>query len=194
MSFPHPVPPAAGLNLLGWDTLWEEAADPFRTQGLDFGRIIVERRESYILATAGGERDAEVSGRFLFEAESPADFPKVGDWVALTDYPKEAKAVIQAVLPRRARLSRSAAGRRTEEQVLAANIDTIFLVQSLDFDFNVRRLERQMVMVRESGAEPVVLLNKADLCPDAGPLLAEVRAAIPGTAALAVTALAPCGP
>ena len=86
--------------------------------------------------------------------------------MAITDYPEEAKAVIHAVLPRRSRLSRNAAGRRTEEQVLAANIDTIFLVQSLDFDFNVRRLERQMVMVRESGAEPVVLLNKADLCPD----------------------------
>ena len=188
-----PDPAEDGLRGLGWDSSWEEAAGPFRAEGLGFGRIIVERRESYVLAADDGDRDAEVSGRFLFEAEAPADFPKVGDWVALTDYPKEAKAVIHAVLPRRSRLSRSAAGKRTEEQVLAANVDTIFLVQGLDFDFNIRRLERQMVMVRESGAEAVVLLNKADLCPDAEARLAEVRAAVPGSAALAVTALAPSG-
>ena len=188
-----PAPPAADLRFLGWDALWEEAAEPYRIQGLGFGRIVVERRESYVLTAAGGDRDAEVSGRFLFEAEAPADFPKVGDWVALTDYPREAKAVIHAVLPRRTKLSRHAAGKRTEEQILAANIDTIFLVQGLDFDFNVRRLERQMVMARESGAEPVVLLNKADLCSDAEARLAEAREAIPGSEVLAVTALASSG-
>jgi ribosome biogenesis GTPase / thiamine phosphate phosphatase len=186
-----PASAAADLRLWGWDDRWEEAAAPYREQGLGFGRIVVERREGYVLAAAGGERAAEVSGRFLFEAGAPADFPKVGDWVALTDYPEEAKAVIHAVLPRRTRLSRNAAGKRTEEQVLAANIDTIFLVQGLDFDFNVRRLERQMIMARESGAGPVVLLNKADLCSDTGPRLAEVRSALPGIEALAVSARIP---
>ena len=101
--------------------------------------------------------------------------------------------VIHAVLPRRTRLSRNAAGKRTEEQVLAANIDTIFLVQGLDFDFNVRRMERQMIMARESGAGPIVLLNKADLCSDTGPRLAEVRSALPGIEVLAVSARTPAG-
>ncbi len=191
------VSPAAsagqGLRRLGWDARWEEAAAAFRGPGRDFGRVIVERRESYVLGAAEGDREAEVSGRFQFEADSPADFPKVGDWVVLTDYPAEGKAVIHAVLPRRSRLSRSAAGRRTEEQVLAANADVILLVQGLDFDFNVRRLERQMVMIRESGAEPAVLLNKADLRPDVDPFLAEARAALPDAAVLAVSTRTPDG-
>ncbi len=121
------IPPAAaGLRPFGWDEHFDKEAEEFRAGGFQFGRVAVENREQYLLLTAGGERAAEVSGRFLFEAEAPADFPKVGDWVAITDYPAEEKAVIHAVLPRRTRLSRNAAGKRTEEQVLAANIDVDF--------------------------------------------------------------------
>jgi ribosome biogenesis GTPase len=188
-----PAPAADPLRAYGWNARCEEAAAAYREKGLDFARVTVENRETYILIGKEGERAAEVSGRFQFEAESPADFPKVGDWVAVTDYPAEGKAVIHAVLPRGARLSRHAAGRRTEEQVLAANIDVIVLVQGLDLDFNVRRLERQMVMVRESGAEPVVLLNKADLLPEARTAVDRVREALPGAEVLAVSALRESG-
>lgn len=155
--------------------------------------MAVENREQYVLLTADGERDAEVTGGFLFEAESPADFPKVGDWVAIADYPEENKAVIHALLPRRTRLSRNMAGKRTEEQVLAANIDTIFIVQGLDDDFNLRRLERQLVMAGQSGADPVVLLNKADLRPDGAALAAQARAIAPAKEVLTVSALARTG-
>lgn len=184
---------ASGLLPFGWDGDREKDAREFRAAGFRFGRVAVENREQYLLLTADGERTAEVSGRFLFEAESPADFPKVGDWVAITDYPAEAKAVIQAVLPRRTRLSRNVAGKRTEEQVLAANIDVIFLVQGLDLDFNLRRLERQLVMIRESGAAPIVLLNKADLRPDPDLFLAQAKASAPGTDVVAVSALTRTG-
>ena len=188
------IPPAAaGLRPFGWDGHFDKEAEKFRAGGFQFGRVSAENREQYMVLTAGGERAAEVSGRFLFEAEAPADFPKVGDWVAITDYPAEEKAVIHVVLPRRTRLSRNAAGKRTEEQVLAANIDVVFLVQGLDSDFNLRRLERQMVMLRESGAAPVVVLNKADLCPDPALLTAQVLAIAPGTDVLAVSALTQTG-
>lgn len=191
---PRPAAAAAeSLRAYGWNDRCEEAAAEYRERGLDFGRVTVENRETYVLITGGGERSAEVSGRFQFAAGSPSDFPKVGDWVAIMDYPAEVKSVIHEVLPRAARLSRRAVGRRTEEQVLAANIDVIILVQGLDFDFNLRRLERQMVMIRESGAAPVVLLNKADLLPDAGEAAARAREALPGVDVLAVSALLESG-
>jgi ribosome biogenesis GTPase len=189
MTDPVLSPAADPLRFLGWNARCEAAAAAHRQRGYGFGRVTVESRETYILASVRGERTAEVSGRFQFEAETPADFPKVGDWVAITEYPDEAKAVIHAVLPRGARLSRRAAGRRTEEQLLAANIDGIVLVQGLDFDFNLRRLERQMVMIRESGAAPIVLLNKADLLPESGSAVARVRDTLPGVEVLAVSAL-----
>jgi ribosome biogenesis GTPase len=189
MTAPPSAAAIAALRALGWD---ESRQSESAAAGPELvpARVAVEHREMYLVLTAGGERTAEVSGRFLFEAASPADFPKVGDWVAAADFPEEAKAIIHAVLPRRTCLSRRAAGRRTEEQVLAANIDTIFLVQGLDLDFNVRRLERQMVTARASGAEPVVVLNKADLVPNPEVFLEQVRQALPGVEALAASALA----
>lgn len=183
----------ASLQALGWDAGRQAEAESLGARDLMFGRIAVEHREQYLILTAAGERTAEVSGRFLFDAEDPADFPKVGDWVAATDFPDEAKAIIHVVLPRRTVLSRNAAGRRTEEQVLAANIDTIFLVQGLDLDFNLRRLERQMVTARASGAEPVVVLNKTDLVADPDDFHRRVREVLPGLEVLTVSALAEAG-
>jgi len=184
---------SVALRAFGWDDRRQAEGEALGGRDLVFGRVAVEHREQYLILTTAGERSAEVSGRFLFEANKPADFPKVGDWVAATDFPDEGKAIIHAVLPRRTILSRNAAGRRTEEQVLAANVDTIFLVQGLDMDFNVRRLERQMVSALACGAESVVVLNKADLVPDPGPFLSRVLEALPGTEVLAASALAETG-
>jgi ribosome biogenesis GTPase len=186
-------PPEAGLLPFGWDDAFERSAAELRSAGHRFGRVAVENREQYLVLTAAGDRPAEVSGRFMFTADSPADYPKVGDWVALSDDASWATAIIHAVLPRRSRLSRHVAGKKTEEQVLAANIDVIFLVQGLDFDFNLRRLERQLVMAKRSGAAAVVLLNKADLRPDHALLASQVRETAPGTEVLAVSALASSG-
>ena len=183
----------ACLRTLGWDDRRQAEAESLGGEDLVFGRVAVEHREQYLILTAAGERTAEVSGRFLFGAEAPADFPKVGDWVAATDFPDEGKAIIHAVLPRRTVLSRNAAGRRTEEQVLAANIDTIFLVQGLDHDFNLRRLERQTVSARACGAETVLVLNKADLVADSGDFIRRVREALPDLEILAVSAIVGAG-
>jgi ribosome biogenesis GTPase len=135
-----------------------------------------------------GERMAEVAGRLRHGARGPEDLPAVGDWVALRERQGEHRAVIQAVLPRRTAFVRRAAGDVTVAQVLAANVDTLFLVMGLDRDFNPRRIERALVLAWESGADPVVLLNKTDLCADVAARRAEVERSAPGVPVLALAA------
>ena len=125
--------------------------------GLRPGRIVLASGEIYRLVTEDGEHRASVSGRLRHEAASAKDLPAVGDWVGFRD------SRIEAVLPRRTQLSRKVAGRRTAEQVVAANVDIVIIVMGLDGDFNPRRLERYLTTVWKSGAAPAVLLNKADL-------------------------------
>ena len=122
-----------------------------------------------------GETLAEVAGALKHAAAGAEDLPAVGDWVALRLPEGEGNAVIHAVLPRRTSFVRRAAGFRTVAQVLAANVDTVFLVMGLDGDFNPRRLERALVLAWESGALPVVLLNKADLADDLAARRAEIE-------------------
>ena len=121
-----------------------------------------------------GERSAEVTGRLRYTAASRLDFPAVGDWVALQPN-GDSSAVIHAVLPRRTLLLRKAAGMLTEAQVIAANLDTLFIVTDVDKDFNPRRLERYLTLARESGVRPVIVLNKADLNARAADLVRERR-------------------
>jgi ribosome biogenesis GTPase len=126
-------------------------------------RVIEENRESYAVKTATHEMPAEISGKLRFTAESRENFPAVGDWVAVNTFDNEMLAIIHAVLPRKTLIARKSAGQRTEMQLIAANVDIIFIVQGLDHNFNPRRLERYLVVAHESGATPVVLLSKADL-------------------------------
>jgi len=105
-----------------------------------------------------------VSGRFRFKACVRENFPAVGDWVALRPLPGENRAIIEAVLPRKSQFIRKAAGKQTEAQVVGANMDWVFVMMSLNQDFNARRLERYLVLAWESGASPVVILSKSDLC------------------------------
>src|SRR5262249_13550868 len=132
------------------------------------GRVAIEHRSGYVVYTEVGELAAEVSGRLRHDAElsqSPG-LPAVGDWVLLQPRLGEIKATIQAILPRRTQFTRKVAGRRIASQVLAANVDVVFLVSALTRDWNPRRLERYLTLAWESGAEPVVVLSKADLCPN----------------------------
>ena len=148
------------LQRLGWSPFFAEPFEQHEAAGLVPGRVTVQERGSYLVYTEEGERWAEVTGRLRHEAPTPADFPAVGDWVALDER-------IRAVLPRRTKFSRKVAWLETEEQVLAANVDVVFLVMALtERDFNPRRLERYLTTAWESGAEPVVVLSKADLCDD----------------------------
>lgn len=155
------------LEKLGWTSSFEEAFRPFGEDGLTPGRISAGFTHLYRVLTGEGELLAEVAGRFRHQAGGPEDFPAVGDWVALEARLDEGRATIHAVLPRKSAFVRKAAGDTAHPQVLAANLDTVFLVAGLDGDFNPRRIERALVLAWESGAVPVVLLNKADLCADA---------------------------
>jgi ribosome biogenesis GTPase / thiamine phosphate phosphatase len=163
------------LEALGWTPAQEALFSASRSKGCQPARVAVEDKHSYIVLGPQGELSAQVSGKLLHQSRRPADLPKVGDWVAITPMPAEQKAVIHEVLPRRTRLSRKVPGREVEEQILAANIDVAFVVQALDRTFNPALLQRHLVMVLESGARPLIVLNKADLCADIEAKLLETQ-------------------
>ncbi len=161
---------------------------PFRLKGYEPARIAVEDKHQYLVLTAQGDLSAKAAGKLLHNATSQADLPKVGDWVAVSVLSGEAKAVIHHVLPRRTKLSRKVPGRETEEQVIVTNIDFAFIVHALDGSFNPRRMQRHLVMVYESGAKPVVVLNKLDLCAIAAEALEQAQQAAGATPVLEVSA------
>ncbi len=155
------------LTKLGWNADRDQQFAPYQAQGLVPARVAVEDKHFFRVWTADAELPAQVTGKSLHVARGfNAKLPKVGDWVAVKLLPNEEKAVIQAILPRRTQLSRKMTGRDTTEQILATNIDTAFMVTAADPSFNAARLERMLVMAHESGARPVVILNKIDLCDD----------------------------
>ena len=170
------------LTTLGWD---DDLAEQFRSHaaaGLVPGRVAVQHRGAYDVLTELGELRCDVAGRLYEESRSPADLPAVGDWVAVAPRGEEDAGTIQAVLPRRTKFSRKTAWQAAEEQVLAANVDVVFIVTSLNEDLNLRRLERYLILGRESGAKPVVLLTKSDLSGDpeaAVAAVAEIAAEVP---------------
>jgi ribosome biogenesis GTPase len=151
------------LKDLGWDDEWERVFAPYAQQGLVPARVAIEFNYIYRLYATAGELQGQHAGRLRHEAVSKEQLSAVGDWVAMLPTPGEATATIEAVLPRRTKFSRKVAGELTEEQVVAANIDIVFLVMGLDGDYNLRRLERYLLLARESGARPVVILNKSDV-------------------------------
>jgi len=143
----------------------------------------------YRVWSPSGESLAEVSGRLRPAAVDHASLPATGDWVALRLPPGDGRAVVDAVLPRQSCFSRKTAGERTQEQVVAANVDTVFLLAGLDGDFKLRRLERTLVLAWDSGASPVIVLTKADLCPETALRRDEVEAIAPGVPVFAVSSL-----
>jgi ribosome biogenesis GTPase len=152
------------LKKIGWNMELEQAAEMFRGQGFTMARVIVEHKDSFRVTAESSEMLAEVSGRMRFQAATREEFPAVGDWVAIKETATHDYAVIQAILPRTSKFSRKVAGGTTDEQIVATNVDTVFLVNSLNQDFNINRLERYLVTAWESGANPVVVLSKADQC------------------------------
>ena len=170
----------------GWGPFFEEQLVRLERRDLLMARIVEEQRGRYRLA-GDAEGWAEVSGRFRHEAVDAADFPAVGDWVGVDG------GIIHARLERRGTVSRAAAGRAVVEQVVAANVDVIFLVTALTQDLNTRRLERYLTMVWDAGAVPVVVLNKADLCEDPEAACGAVRSRLPMIDVVVVSALADTG-
>ncbi len=176
------------LNHIGWSPVWENTFRLQRNEGLIPARVSCEHRGLYSVLTEHGEWLAEVSGRMRHNAEIPLDMPAVGDWVAAQPHAGESRCTIHGVLPRRSAFVRKAAGDRTEEQVVAANVDTVFLVSGLDHDFNLRRIERYLTLSYSSGVAPVILLNKADLCENRAQTLAEAESVARGAPVLLVSA------
>jgi ribosome biogenesis GTPase / thiamine phosphate phosphatase len=157
------------LDELGWDDAWSSALGQLQEDNLTPARVAAQHRGAYVVWTAEGELRARAAGRLYYEHEVGAPIPAVGDWVGVHD------TTITSILPRRSAFMRKRAGLGSDEQVLAANVDTAFLLAGLDDDFSLRRLERYLTTAWDSGAEPVIVLTKADLCDDVAGALLQVE-------------------
>ncbi|AKG21563.1 ribosome small subunit-dependent GTPase A [Calothrix sp. 336/3] len=176
------------LELWGWNDFFANHFTPYHHQGFSVARVVIECRNSYILQSENAELSAEVTGKLRYRANKRQDFPAVGDWVVIRVREKEKTATIHEILPRKSKFSRKASGAETTEQIVATNIDTVFLVSGLDGDFNPRRIERYLILAWESGANPVIVLNKADICPNLEECLAEVESVALGVPIITISA------
>jgi ribosome biogenesis GTPase len=177
------------LRTLGWDDRLSDEFEPYRSDGLVPGRVAVQHRGAWDVLTELGELRVDAAGRLRHDAASVAELPVVGDWVAIAARTDESSGTIHAVLPRRTKVSRKTAWQATEEQVLVANVDVIFLVTSVNEDLNLRRLERYLTLAWESGAQPVFVLTKADLLDDVAPAVAIVESVAFGVPVVPVSSV-----
>ncbi|NDD63631.1 MAG: ribosome small subunit-dependent GTPase A [Acidobacteria bacterium] len=173
----------------GWNSRLDEAFRQFTEPELSPGRVLLEFNQFLRVAAPGGEILAEISGKLRHAANSRSEMPAVGDWVVFRRHKTDDRATILAVLPRRSGFARKVKGTKTDQQVIAANIDTVFLVTSLNQDFNLRRIERYLSIARESGADPVILLTKSDLCASTSARLTDVQSIAPDLPVHAISAL-----
>lgn len=150
------------LENLGYNDLFEKLRLENKLENFEMGRVISEHKERYIVKTLSGEFEAEITGNLRFSARSREDFPVVGDWVALTKY-EDDFAIIHKILPRLSSIKRQAVGRVGEIQMIAANIDYAFVVQAVDGDFNINRIERYLTICYSSKVKPIIVLTKTDL-------------------------------
>jgi ribosome biogenesis GTPase len=176
------------LEILGWTDRFAGAFQAHAAPDVIPGRVALEHQHIYRVLSERGEHLARVAGKLRHEASTAVEYPAVGDWVALRSRPGELRSTIFAILPRRSRFSRKVAGDTTREQIVAANIDTVFLTTGLDEDFSLRRIERYLVTAWESGAQPVVLLTKSDLADDPDSRVREVEAVASGAPVHATSA------
>ena len=157
---------SAELEKLGFDNWFTESLGPDLINNFEIARVLAVHKESYIISNGPNEVFAELVGKKLYSAVTPEDFPAVGDWVLANFYDDDTFSIIHEISPRKTLLRRKTPGKRVDFQLIAANIDTALIVQSLDENFNLRRLERYLVMVNESKINPIVLLSKSDLLSD----------------------------
>ena len=176
------------LTDLGWNPFFAGAFKQYEGKDHVPGRVEVVHKDGFILYTEHGELKASLAGKMRYESAALSDMPVVGDWVVVKARPEEGSAVIHAVLPRKTKLSRKVAGEETEEQILASNIDTAFWVTSLNRELNLRRIERFLTAVWEGGSEPVIILNKADLCENIDEETVRVESIAPGVQVLVTSA------
>lgn len=161
------------LQELGWQEFFEKQTG---VTEFSVGRVVLQHKYLYKVVNEEGEWLGDLTGKFSFQAATKKDFPAVGDWVVMTNYAAEGKAMIHKVLKRKSVFIRQAAGFKTEEQIVASNVDFVFLVNALNEDFNIRRLERYLLLAYESRAMPVIVLTKRDLCDNLEETLCQVEA------------------
>ena len=174
------------LQAYGWNAQWEKkaadaAAEYHHARALVPARVTAQFSHVYRVMTSEGERLGTVAGRYQYEASGKGDYPAVGDWVMAELAPGDERAVIHVLLPRMSAVSRKVAGSQWQEQVIGANLDYLFLVIALNQDFNLRRIERYLTAAMGSGAQPVIVLTKADLCPNPEEMAEQTRAFIPAS-------------
>lgn len=177
------------LSRYGYNSFFDAHFKEYSGDGYIPGRVAVQYKNNYLVYSEHGELTAEVSGKFMFDAEAKEDYPAVGDWVVLRPLLDEQKGIIEKVLSRKTAFSRKEAGGKTEQQVLASNIDTVFIMMSLNHDFNLRRVERYLVLAHESGVMPVIVLSKSDLCEDVQDKIDEVNSVSKGAAVHAISSI-----
>jgi len=175
------------LNDLGWEKYRESLKDQEGIVLENVGRVAVENRGGYLLWCQAGELEGIVRGKFMNANKLDSQYPKVGDWVIFEKLSGEQKAVIVSILPRQSKLSRRRVAKdreaildKKEEQIIATNVDLVFVVQGLDGDFNLARLERYVAMAKEGNCRPIILLNKCDAVSDGQAKFEQVKKALPG--------------
>jgi ribosome biogenesis GTPase len=151
------------IKNLGFDNWFQSNTDSQLIENHHLARVITVHKNSYIISKGIGDVFAELAGKMLYSADSSMLLPTVGDWVAADFFDNDSHAIIHNLLPRKTLLKRKTSGKNVDFQLIAANIDTAFIIQSMDENFNLRRLERYLVMINESSITPIVLLSKADL-------------------------------
>ncbi|ANU11660.1 GTPase RsgA [Planococcus antarcticus DSM 14505] len=172
------------IEQYGWNTNWQKKIN---APGIP-GRVTLEHKNLYRVVTENGEWLCSLSGKYRHQHHG-TEFPCVGDWVMTEQMPGEEKGIIQQVLPRTSQFSRKGAGETSDIQLIAVNVDTVFLSMSLNHDFNVRRLERYLLAAWDSGSNPVIVLTKKDQCQDIDPYMRQVESVAFGVPVFAVSAL-----
>ncbi len=165
---------------LGYNEFFESARKNLKLEGFSVARVIAEYKGAYRVKNVTGEYLAKITGKQMFEASSRADYPAVGDWVAITDLGEE-QAVIHKILPRKTLIKRKHSG-KNEFQIIAANIDVAFIIESVGGDYNLNRFERYLAIANDGGVKPAIILNKTDLIPkeELEPLMAEIKTRFSG--------------
>lgn len=148
---------------LGFDKWFQDRIETSKLDSFQVARVIAVNKNSFVVSTDSNDIYAELTGKYLFNVESPLDFPTIGDWVYVQLLDDDTLAIIHEIFPRRSLLKRKTSGKKIEYQLIAANIDTAIIMQSLDSNFNLRRLERYIVLINESNIIPMIFLSKSDL-------------------------------
>ena len=163
------------MNRYGWNNFFKESFEKINSGEFEFGRIIVENKSNYLVATKHGEIKSELTGKLMFSALTQSELPKVGDWVALSLYDNNSLGIIHELIERKTKLSRKHPDKKIGEQIIASNVDRVFIVQSLDETFNLNRIERYLAAVNQSKAIPSIILTKSDLCDDLDSVINSIK-------------------